>query len=522
MEVTLTLLGIFSYLVYWYLTKSFDFWQKQGVNFIKPIPLMGSVPTMFLMREHMALFYQRNYKKYEGEPYVGFFMGTLPSLMVFDLALIKHIMVKDFSHFTDRVFRWSEEGDPLNALNLFMIRGQRWRELRTKLAPTFTSGKIKGMFPLIVESTELFDEHLQTLATSGEAFESKDLLGCLFTDVIGSCIFGIKCNTIKEPNNQFRVMGKRLLEIRPWQAVKAILVFYFNDLAQKLKLGVTDKEVTEFFKKLTKDMMDQRIEKNIVRKDFIQLLMELKVKGNITVDDGDDEDRQILPELNTTESSSNNIKFDDTILAAQATVFFLAGFETSSTVISFALLELAANPNVQRKAHFEIDEQLVKCNGKVTYESLKEMKYLDLILQETMRKYPPVAVHFRECTKAYTIPGTNIFLKEGSIIAIPNHAMQNDPKFFPNPDRFDPERFSDDDALHKYQYIFSPFGEGPRQCIGNRFAMIQSKLALLTFLRKYKMSFTEKTVFPVKLSPLYFITTAKGGIWLKMEQRQSD
>jgi cytochrome P450 family 6 len=167
-------------------------------------------------------------------------------------------------------------------------------------------------------------------------------------------------------------------------------------------------------------------------------------------------------------------------------VFFLAGFETSSTVLSFTLLELAANPDVQRKAQLEIDEALGQNNGEITYESLRTMKYLDWVLQgihqinfkvhfhtfafiEAMRKYPPVTIHNRECTKTYIVPGTNVTIEKGFMVMIPNQALQNDPKYFPNPERFDPERFSDDDALHKYQYIYTPFGEGPRQCIGKNY-----------------------------------------------------
>ncbi|CAB3365184.1 Hypothetical predicted protein [Cloeon dipterum] len=515
LKITLGLLGLLFFLVYRYLTSTFDHWKKKGVKFIKPWPIAGSTATIMLMKEHLLHFHQRVYKEYEGEPFIGFFQGRLPTLMIFDTELIKRIFVKDFSHFVDHGFKMSEEADPLNALNLFNVQGQRWKDLRTKLVPTFTSGKMKGMFPLIQECTERFDEHLDQLAKSGEIFEAKNLLGCLFTDVIGSCIFGINCNTIKEPNNEFRVMGKRLIDVTPIQAFKGMLVFLFNDLALKLKIGVTDPEVTEFFKKLTLDLVAHRKKNNIVRKDFLQLLMELKENGRVSVDD-DDEDEDSHLHRNET---SNNIKFDDIDMVAQASVFFLAGFETSSTVISFALLELAANPDVQRKAQIEIDELLAQADGKVTYESLKEMKYLDWILQESMRKYPPVAVHFRECSKTYKIPDTDKTLEKGDMVTIPNHALQNDPKYFPNPDRFDPERFNDDDFLHKHQYIYSPFGEGPRQCIGNRFAIIQSKMALLVFLRKYTISFTAKTVFPIELDIKQFILTTKDGIWLKMEHR---
>jgi len=83
-----------------------------------------------------------------------------------------------------------------------------------------------------------------------------------------------------------------------------------------------------------------------------------------------------------------------------------------------------------------------------------------------MRKYPPVAIHGRECSKNYTFPGTNVTIEKGFVIIVPNHALQNDPKYFPNPDSFEPERFSDPDAQHKNQYIYTPFGEGPRKCIG--------------------------------------------------------
>ncbi|XP_065338788.1 cytochrome P450 3A19-like [Cloeon dipterum] len=312
-------------------------------------------------------------------------------------------------------------------------------------------------------------------------------------------------------------MGKRLIELNLLQAIRIVLVVFLPEVAMKFKIGVLDKEVTRFFEQLTKDIVDQRKKTKTVRKDFMQLLIELKEKGSVAIDD-DDEDKHLKEEDD--HQSKEPFRFNDIDLAAQATIFFLAGFETSSTVMSFALLELAVNPDIQRKAQLEIDEQLVQCGGKITYETLKKMEYLEWILQESMRKYPPVAVHSRVCTKKYTMPDTNVSLEKGIIVTIPNHALQNDPKFFPNPDRFDPERFSEDDILRKNQYIYSPFGEGPRQCIGNRFAMVQSKLALLTFLRKYTISTCEKTQFPVQFDATQFIITAKAGVWLKIQKRE--
>lgn len=87
-------------------------------------------------------------------------------------------------------------------------------------------------------------------------------------------------------------------------------------------------------------------------------------------------------------------------------------------------------------------------------------------ISESLRMYPPVCVLFRQCTKNFVIPGTKVTIEHGTQVIIPVHALQNDPLYFPFPEKFDPERFSDENILQKTKHIYMPFGEGPRQCIG--------------------------------------------------------
>lgn len=89
-----------------------------------------------------------------------------------------------------------------------------------------------------------------------------------------------------------------------------------------------------------------------------------------------------------------------------------------------------------------------------------------------MRKYPPTTALIRMCTKNYVIPGTDVTIEEGIPVVIPIHALQNDPKYFHEPERFDPERFSDHQVSQRCQYTHMPFGEGPRQCIGETDVMV--------------------------------------------------
>jgi len=104
-KITLFLLGLLFFLTYRYLTKYFGYWKKQGIAFEKPIPFFGSVAGQFLMKEHPLQWAQRLYKKHEDEPFIGFYQGRLPAIIIKDLELIKNVFVKDFSSFMDHGFK---------------------------------------------------------------------------------------------------------------------------------------------------------------------------------------------------------------------------------------------------------------------------------------------------------------------------------------------------------------------------------------------------------------------------------
>ncbi|XP_059478275.1 probable cytochrome P450 6a14 isoform X2 [Neocloeon triangulifer] len=514
LQVTVALAAVTLYLIYRHFTEHFDYWEKKGVVFVKPWPVLGSMKEVLMVREHLAEFFERLYIENKPHTYFGYFMGKKPGLVITEPEMIKHVLIKDFSHFVDHGFDIHEEADPMQAKNLFFLEGQRWRNMRAKLVPTFTSGKMKGMLPLMLDVAKEFESKLEVLAKETEEFELRRLFACFFTDIVGTCIFGIQCNSIKDPDVEFRRVSRRLIELDLKGAMKAMVTFFVPELAFKLKLGLIDKEATNFFRKLVKDVMDMRKASGSSRKDFMQLLIELKEKGQVATDEADL--HEIKGEVT---SSDTNIKLTHDDLTAQATVFFLAGFDTSSSVSSYACMELALNPDVQKKLQDHIDEVLEKHQGKVTYEALKEMKYLECVLNETMRIHPVVANHIRKCNTKYTLPGTDLEIDPGVLINVPVSALNKDPKYFPNPLKFDPDRFLDEQVVQQTQFIFTPFGIGPRQCIGNRFAKLQSKLGLVTILRKFTLNLGSKTQLPLKLDKRQFIAAVQGGCWVTLTPR---
>lgn len=143
-----------------------------------------------------------------------------------------------------------------------------------------------------------------------------------------------------------------------------------------------------------------------------------------------------------------------------------------------------------------------------------------LFVQETLRKYPPLPTLSRCVTKPYHVPNTDIVLPQGTLIAVPIYGIHHDPENYPEPERFDPERFSPENARERHPGAFLPFGEGPRNCIGLRFGMMQARVGLVMLLKHFQFDLGCKVVYndPLEMSPKSFILTTTHGMWLKCKK----
>lgn len=259
----------------------------------------------------------------------------------------------------------------------------------------------------------------------------------------------------------------------------------FPKIALKLNLSNTLDEVTNFFLKVVRDTIDYRQKNDINRPDFMTLLIKIMSKNGEKTSD---------PEL-----------FSFNEVAAQAFVFYVAGFETSSTLLTFCTYELAKNPELQQKAREHVLEVLERHNGEFTYEAMIEMKYLDQVLNESLRKYPPVTDLFRMTTKDYTLNDTNMTIPRETNVFIPVYAIHHDENIYPDPERFDPDRFTDEEIQNRHPMAFLPFGEGPRNCVGLRFGLMQARIGLVTLLTNFSFTFNSKIKLPLQMDPKSFI-----------------
>ncbi|XP_011301936.1 probable cytochrome P450 6d5, partial [Fopius arisanus] len=193
---------------------------------------------------------------------------------------------------------------------------------------------------------------------------------------------------------------------------------------------------------------------------------------------------------------------------------FLSGLETSSTTASFALMELAKHEQCQKQARSDILRAISEHGW--SYEAMDDMKYLDQCIAETLRLHPSVSTLDRISKDEYRVPGSDIILESGTPIYISLYGLQKDPRFFEDPEMYNPERFRKGEQISD---AYLPFGLGPRMCIGLKLGMLHAKMVLSLFLKDYEIYQSPKN--KCYLDPRSTFTTAANGIILHLKKIQT-
>ncbi|XP_064071987.1 cytochrome P450 9e2-like [Vanessa tameamea] len=516
-----------------YFRQIYSKFSKHGVKHMRIVPMFGNMFRVLFRRETLADDLDRLYYTFTKERFVGKYEFITPTLIIRDLELVKKITVKDFEYFLDHRGFLDEKVEPIFGRNIFVLKGQEWKDMRSMLSPAFTSSKIKLMIPFMEEvgkqMIEAVKKKINESDTGAIDVDCKDLTTRYSNDVIASCAFGLKVDSFTDEKNKFYEMGKIISTLKIRQILLFFLIAAFPSLSKKLKLTIFSKKTTDFFKDLVLSTMRDRKERNIVRPDVIHLLMEAK-EGQLVHDDKEQNANQQDTGFATVEESfigkkTNNRVWSEIDLVAQAVLFFLAGFDTISTAMSFALHELAIHPEIQERLVQEIKNHDIKNGGKLDFASIQSLRYLDMVTSEVLRLWPPGYGLDRICVKDYNMGKPNcdakndFIVRKGELIMIPTWCFHHDPKLFPDPMKFDPERFSDENKHNIDPTAYMPFGLGPRNCIASRFALCELKVLLYQIMLHIEIAPSVKTCLPAKLSTESFNPRLVGGYWLKFKIR---
>ena len=316
----------------------------------------------------------------------------------------------------------------------------------------------------------------------------QDWFSKLTLEVILSTAFGVDANIQLGENTEMLENAKKISRVPP--IVRRIARLPFG--SSLLGLVAVLQGSQNYFLHIVRQIIKTRRQQELTgRKDLLQLMM-----------NASDE---------TTEKGVSRLTDDE--IVAQSVLFLLAGSDTSSNTLSFIVYYLAVNPDVQDKLRAEIKETMESNAKKPLFEVVLNMEYFDCVIKESQRLCPPLAHVNRECSEEYDLSG--IHIPGGTEILFPIYAMHRDPNSWPNPEKFDPERFRGPakDTRHAFQFL--PFGAGPRNCIGMRFALMEIKIALVKILMKYRFERSPETQVPLSVG-IGFTLMAKDGVLVRV------
>ncbi|XP_073821529.1 cytochrome P450 6a8-like [Musca autumnalis] len=396
----------------------------------------------------------------------------ISALFVQDQRAIEQILITQYENFPDRGL-YVNLNDPLLA-NTGRLEYDQWKPLNKKFRPCFSPNGTKYMYPLMQQVCREFVHVLRrSTCGKGNIFEMRDLCSRFAVDVIGTVGFGVECNSLKDENAKFRYFG----DMASREHFRPLLQFRskYVDLLKLFNVKYHSRESTEFFTQLVKETLEYREKYNIRRNDFMDILIQIK------------NDPQ----------EANDLDMALERLVGEVFLFFAAGYNSTSTALCQALYEMAKNPEIQDKARKEARDTLARHNHNLTFEAVKEMRYIKQIVMEILRIYTLLFASSRYSRRACTLPtatGT-LEIEPNTLVIIPIHAINNNPEFHPDPDVFRPERF--DKGIQYPACTFLTFGDGPRACPAVNFSYVELISCIATLLTNFEFSPCDKT--PAKL-----------------------
>ncbi|XP_073811654.1 cytochrome P450 6g1-like [Musca autumnalis] len=487
---------------------NFSYWRKyKNVPSVRGQIFCTNFMDILRFKTNFGLKLKEIYAepKFAQQPVVGIYGLYKPSLLLRDPELIKSVLIRDFDRFCNRFAKPDPHTDAVAANMIFFGDYILWKEMRTKFSPMFTSGKLRSMYPLLLAVGDNMTEHLKK---QGEVFdlEVKDLCARYTTDVIASTIFGFSSNSLENPGEQMNIETRKLATFDLQRALSMMLIFFAPKLVGFFGAKFFDKDSTAFLKGSLRHIIKNREESGTVRNDLIDIVIKLK---------------QELPS-NETKYVSPFMEMMD----SQAIVFLAAGFETSATTMSFALLELAKHMEIQEKLRKEIAQAFKETKGaQLSYETFNAMEYLDMVVSETLRMYPVIPVLERKYGKAegptnpYSLmPYCDYAIPEGMPVYISVYGLHYDSKYWPDPTKFQPERFSSANKSLRNPMVYLPFGNGPHNCVGYRLGQMQTKCGLMHVLKNHYVRVGDRTTPQPDFDPKAFVLQLKGGVYLEFVQ----
>ncbi|KAI8042457.1 probable cytochrome P450 310a1 [Drosophila gunungcola] len=420
---------------------------------------------------------------------LGIYCFFRPVLLVRNVELAQTILQQSNGHFNE--LKWD------------YVKGYRRFNLLEKLAPMFGAKRLSEMFGQVQKVGDHLINHLmEQEQVKGNHLEVdlQQILGVYSINIIGNLIYGVDINNFEQKDH--------ILTSYLSYKQASIQSFTLGRLPQKSSF-------TYRLRDLIKQNVELREDHGLIRKDILQLLVRFRNGNEVSGD-------KWQLETNNDPEKLLSIKR----LAKVAEDLLKVSLDAVSSTITFTLFEILQEPLIVEKLQAEIKE-LSNENGQLKFDELDGLKYMEMCLKETVRKYPPLPIIERICRKSYSLPNSKFTIDEGKTLMVPLLAIHRDEKYFSEPMKYKPLRFlqSGSDVGQCKDKTksngFIGFGIGGAQCVGQNFAKLVIKVALIKLLQNFHMELDLNIIATLEVShqPAPFIKT-KDGLKVKLKRRE--
>lgn len=501
--------------------------KRNGIDGPQPNLIVGNLWEFLNVRD--AIVHKRYLKKY-GKT-CGYYFGHKMNVVTIDIELIKCFQIKDFDKFSDRQqFNLRNGAQPhrFASSHIISVKGSRWKEMRSILNPTFSAMKMKSMTPIIESAIDIFVNKIDNYSKKECEFDIYKDFQLLTSDVIAKTAFGLNTNIQHNSDAEYFKAAKAVFDLKPSFLFLFLVCFpsldFFlyplrkfveivkeksNNTPQIIVSRIIEKAIEFRQKSKTKisDLLQLLLDANIDEeslKNQTTNALEIKMNDDLVRNPTENEPKETIVKkkmktLNLTE------------IIANAIIFYEAGYETSSTALGFIAHFLINKPEIQEKIRDEI-KQVLQQEGTLDYNTISKLSYMQCVINESLRYYPPVTTFITRNTKE-DYPYKDIVIPKNATIRISVDDLHHCEEYWPNHNVFDPERFRE--KKNADSMAFQPFGNGPRNCIGMRFALFEIKLALAKLLLRYRLITGPSTENNLTVEQKSITQTPKYGVFCK-------
>ncbi|CAK1551938.1 unnamed protein product [Leptosia nina] len=472
-----------------------------------PLPVFGNALLAFGKKPEELVRYALGYAEMYGSVVRGW-LGS--KLLIFltdpdDVEVILNSQVHIDKASEYRFFEpWLGEG-------LLISSGEKWRSHRKMIAPTFHINILKSFVDTFNENSRAVVNKMKT--EMGKVFDVHDYMSGVTVDILLETAMGITKETQDESGFDYAVAVMKMCDIIHQRHYKFWLrfdsIFKFTSFFEKQKHllgiihGLTNKVIknkkAKFIHNKSKGIVTPGIVEQKTSSDNdtglanVKTLADTVFKGyRDDLDFNDENDvgekkRLAFLDLMIESAQNGTNKITDHEIKEEVDTIMFEGHDTTAAGSSFVLCLLGIHQDIQTKVYDELYSIFGDSDRPCTFDDTLQMKYLERVIFESLRMYPPVPIIARKLNRDVKIPTNNYVLPAGSTVVVGTYQIHRNPKYYKNPNVFDPDNFLPENTQNRHYYSYIPFSAGPRSCVGRKYALLKLKVLLSTVLRNYKM-----------------------------------